>query len=303
METPAAAARRRLRVKGDIPPNQLLKTPGQTLEQKLSRWSEDRNGHTIWIAKAKGLPQLGWGGRNVQVRRLVYEQAHGPIAPGHTIANVCCVHNCIALKCLKPFLKGHSPAYQKSLRSATFKLHSRHKPSLKIAAELTQLTPQVKAKVPRNSLLINDYNDCVQEALLAVWQNAVRRFKQDPIKSLEAVFILALRNKIINFLRSPDRDRLVSCPPEDLIRFQDPSTPEDLYASALSAYRARKRIYAAMRKTTKARREVLYLWAKGLSGKAIAAELGLSPNTIEVHLARGKKDIATRKATPLKNAL
>ena len=64
--------------------------------KQMTRTRRTPDGHLLWIGGlANGYPAVKHQGKTVYVKRLVWEEAHGPIPEGAVVISVCGERTCI----------------------------------------------------------------------------------------------------------------------------------------------------------------------------------------------------------------
>lgn len=133
---------------------------------------------------------------------------------------------------------------------------------------------------------VSDVDDVVQESYLRVWRARLAQ----PLRSSRGFLFRVARHLALDLLRrqrvSPiDRQRdfgalRVADQAVDAAEFAAMCDDLDLLAAALAALPPRRREVMMLRKL------------EGLSQKEIAARLGLSELTVQVHIVRGLRNLA-----------
>jgi RNA polymerase sigma factor (sigma-70 family) len=130
---------------------------------------------------------------------------------------------------------------------------------------------------------VRDVDDVVQESYLRVW----KRHTANPIESVKSFLFTVARHLALGTLRRERRSPIF-----DVVDFAASSIIEDKPGAAEMACTSEEIdvLFAAISTLSVRTREV-YLLRKfdGCSQKEIAARLGISSNTVEVHVGRANR--------------
>ena len=85
-------------------------------ERQLKKTVRTPDGHTLWLgALANGYPAGKHEGRTVYLKRLIWEQMHGPIPEGNVVISSCGERTCIEPSHLALGPPGRYPSVRNSL--------------------------------------------------------------------------------------------------------------------------------------------------------------------------------------------
>lgn len=141
----------------------------------------------------------------------------------------------------------------------------------------------LKAYLRRSFPAIRDVDDVVQESYLRIWKRQTAK----PIESAKSFLFTVAKNLALGMIRRNARS------PISVVLEVSASSVLDSRANVAEDACTREEVellFAAIGSLSARTREV-YLLRKfeGLSQKEIAALLGISPNTVEVHIGRANK--------------
>ncbi|MEX2045254.1 MAG: RNA polymerase sigma factor [Opitutus sp.] len=130
---------------------------------------------------------------------------------------------------------------------------------------------------------IRDVDDVVQESYLRTW----RRHTARRIESAKSFLFTVARNLALEILRREGRSPICEVVDLDAIVVID----DKPCAAEMACSREEIALLFAAISSLSARTREVYLLRKfeGLSQKRIAARLGISPNTVEVHVGRANR--------------
>lgn len=132
-----------------------------------------------------------------------------------------------------------------------------------------------------NSVTVSE--EIVQDTFLKVWQQQ----KSLPgIRDFDAWLFIVARNLIYSALRKMAREATFSLP--DAYEPADMNTVE----AVMDEKEFRTILYEALQRLSPQQQEVYYLIREqGLSRDAAATQMGISPETVKVHLARAMRSV------------
>jgi RNA polymerase sigma-70 factor (ECF subfamily) len=166
--------------------------------------------------------------------------------------------------------------------------------------EVKPCEPALRAYLQKRFPALGDHDDLVQEAFVRL----LRAKREGRLTSAKAFLFTVARNLAIDMFRRRQR----SAVHEPLTEFTElPALEESFDAvSTLEHQRRREVLIEAVVSLPERCREVMMLrHLDGLAYKEIAERLGISPNTVKVHMVKGVRDCTAffRKHGLLETAL
>lgn len=151
-----------------------------------------------------------------------------------------------------------------------------------------QLFFQYKDRVYEIALLYTESGflaeEILQDIFVQVWQ---KRKELPSIRNFNSWLFILTRNRSFNVLRDIARASLNT---RSVVR-ELPASEENADARLLSS-EAEKLVSMAMERLTPAQRQAFeFFKLKGLSREETARQMGISPNTVKVHLLQGMRSI------------
>jgi RNA polymerase sigma-70 factor (ECF subfamily) len=151
-------------------------------------------------------------------------------------------------------------------------------------SEVRPCEPALRAYLQKRFPLLSDQDDLVQEAYTRLL--CVKR--KGRLTSAKAFLFTVARNLAIDVFR---RRRTANHEPlSDLAEMPALEEAADIVASLEHQYRLEALIDAVASLPERCREVMMLRYLDGLAYKEIAERLGISPNTVKVHMVKGVKD-------------
>ncbi|MFA5262589.1 MAG: sigma-70 family RNA polymerase sigma factor [Opitutaceae bacterium] len=167
-------------------------------------------------------------------------------------------------------------------------------------AEVKPCEPALRAYLQKRFPLLSDHDDLVQEAYTRLL--CARRAGR--LTCAKAFLFTVTRNLAIDMFRRQRRTAIHE-PISELAEMPALEQPSDTVDSLDHQYRLEVLIEAVASLPERCREVMMLRHLDGLSYKEIAEQLGISPNTVKVHMVKGVRDCTVffRKHGLLENTM